>query len=79
MTLSFDLSGPALDDAIATVGHIPLPPYIASKRPEDAQDRKDYQTIYARERARWRPRPRACISRPNCLMRLIKKASAAPS
>jgi S-adenosylmethionine:tRNA ribosyltransferase-isomerase len=49
VTLSFDLSGPALDEAIATVGHIPLPPYIASKRPEDAQDRKDYQTIYARE------------------------------
>jgi S-adenosylmethionine:tRNA ribosyltransferase-isomerase len=30
-------------------GHIPLPPYIASKRGEDDQDRKDYQTIYARE------------------------------
>jgi S-adenosylmethionine:tRNA ribosyltransferase-isomerase len=49
VTLLFDLSGPALDEAIAAVGHIPLPPYIASKRPEDAQDRTDYQTIYARE------------------------------
>jgi S-adenosylmethionine:tRNA ribosyltransferase-isomerase len=49
VTLSFDLSGPALDEAIATVGHIPLPPYIASKRAEDDQDRADYQTIYARE------------------------------
>ncbi|SIQ08782.1 S-adenosylmethionine:tRNA ribosyltransferase-isomerase [Rhizobium sp. RU20A] len=49
VTLTFDLSGPALDEAIATVGHIPLPPYIASKRPEDAEDRRDYQTIYARE------------------------------
>lgn len=49
VTLRFDLSGPALDEAIAVVGHIPLPPYIAAKRPEDAQDRKDYQTIYARE------------------------------
>lgn len=49
VTLGFDLSGPALDEAIATVGHIPLPPYIASKRPEDDQDRTDYQTIYARE------------------------------
>ena len=47
--LAFDLSGPALDEAIATVGHIPLPPYIAAKRPEDGQDRIDYQTIYARE------------------------------
>lgn len=49
VTLVFDLSGPALDEAIAAVGHIPLPPYIASKRPEDAQDRQDYQTLYARE------------------------------
>ena len=49
VTLRFDLSGPALDEAIAAVGHIPLPPYIASKRAEDEQDRADYQTIYARE------------------------------
>lgn len=50
ITLLFDLSGPALDEAIMTVGHIPLPPYIADKRPEDEQDQVDYQTIYARER-----------------------------
>jgi S-adenosylmethionine:tRNA ribosyltransferase-isomerase len=49
ITLRFDLSGPALDEAIATVGHIPLPPYIAAKRPDDDRDRTDYQTIYARE------------------------------
>ncbi|TRL41889.1 tRNA preQ1(34) S-adenosylmethionine ribosyltransferase-isomerase QueA [Rhizobium straminoryzae] len=47
--LRFDLSGPALDEAIMAVGHIPLPPYIAAKRPEDEQDSRDYQTIYARE------------------------------
>ncbi|MBP1881999.1 tRNA preQ1(34) S-adenosylmethionine ribosyltransferase-isomerase QueA [Sinorhizobium mexicanum] len=49
VTLRFDLSGPALDEAIMAVGHIPLPPYIASKRPDDARDRTDYQTVYARE------------------------------
>ncbi|PLW77645.1 tRNA preQ1(34) S-adenosylmethionine ribosyltransferase-isomerase QueA [Cohaesibacter celericrescens] len=49
VTLRFDCSGPALDRAIAEVGSIPLPPYIASKRPEDEQDLTDYQTIYARE------------------------------
>lgn len=49
VTLRFDLAGPVLDEAIASVGHIPLPPYIAAKRPEDAEDRQDYQTIYARE------------------------------
>jgi S-adenosylmethionine:tRNA ribosyltransferase-isomerase len=45
--LAFDLAGPMLDEALHAVGHIPLPPYIASKRPEDARDRADYQTIYA--------------------------------
>ena len=28
---------------------MPLPPYIASKRPADARDRDDYQTMFARE------------------------------
>ena len=50
ITLLFDLSGPSLDEAIMTVGHIPLPPYIADKRPEDERDEIDYQTIYAREK-----------------------------
>jgi S-adenosylmethionine:tRNA ribosyltransferase-isomerase len=30
-------------------GRMPLPPYIASKRPTDEEDRTDYQTIFARE------------------------------
>lgn len=47
--LKFDLSGAALDAAIAAEGHIPLPPYIASKRADDHRDRTDYQTIYACE------------------------------
>jgi len=47
--LVFHFSGPVLDEAIAAAGHVPLPPYIASKRPEDERDRRDYQTIYARE------------------------------
>ena len=47
--LRFELSGPALDEAIATLGAMPLPPYIASRRPADEKDRSDYQTIFARE------------------------------
>jgi S-adenosylmethionine:tRNA ribosyltransferase-isomerase len=47
--LVFDFSGPILDDAIRAAGHVPLPPYIASKRADDARDQIDYQTIYARE------------------------------
>lgn len=34
---------------IERAGRMPLPPYIASKRPADEADRKDYQTIFARE------------------------------
>jgi S-adenosylmethionine:tRNA ribosyltransferase-isomerase len=30
-------------------GRMPLPPYIASKRPADEEDRDDYQTMFARE------------------------------
>ena len=30
-------------------GRMPLPPYIASKRPTDAADAEDYQTMFARE------------------------------
>jgi S-adenosylmethionine:tRNA ribosyltransferase-isomerase len=47
--LAFDLAGPMLDDAVRAAGHMPLPPYIASKRAEDLRDETDYQTIYARE------------------------------
>ncbi|HWD66775.1 MAG TPA: tRNA preQ1(34) S-adenosylmethionine ribosyltransferase-isomerase QueA [Caulobacteraceae bacterium] len=47
-TLEFDLSGAALDDAIAERGLMPLPPYIAGRRAEDEQDFTDYQTVFAR-------------------------------
>ena len=47
ITLRFELAGPALDDAIRDVGVMPLPPYIAAKRPEDDRDLKDYQTVFA--------------------------------
>lgn len=49
VTLSFSYQGPVLDQAIAERGDMPLPPYIASKRPPDAQDKADYQTLFARE------------------------------
>ncbi len=45
--LAFDLIGVALDEAIAAIGAMPLPPYIALKREPDARDRDTYQTIYA--------------------------------
>ncbi len=45
--LAFELEGAELDVAIARLGTTPLPPYIASKRPPDARDAEDYQTVYA--------------------------------
>jgi S-adenosylmethionine:tRNA ribosyltransferase-isomerase len=40
-------SGAVLDDAIAALGEMPLPPYIAGKRKADLRDASDYQTVYA--------------------------------
>jgi S-adenosylmethionine:tRNA ribosyltransferase-isomerase len=48
ITLRFDFHGPVLDEAIDALGHTPLPPYIAARRPDDDQDRVDYQTIFAK-------------------------------
>ena len=49
VTLSFAFHGAVLDQAIGERGDMPLPPYIASKRKPDAQDRADYQTLFARD------------------------------
>ena len=45
--ITFALEGAALDAAIGAQGEMPLPPYIAGKRPSDTRDANDYQTIYA--------------------------------
>ncbi|MGH6734550.1 MAG: tRNA preQ1(34) S-adenosylmethionine ribosyltransferase-isomerase QueA [Methyloceanibacter sp.] len=48
VTLAFDFSDASLDQAIHRLGAMPLPPYIASRRAGDEQDRTDYQTLFAR-------------------------------
>lgn len=48
LRLVFNLTGEDFDAALAEAGAMPLPPYIATKRPADAQDREDYQTVFAR-------------------------------
>lgn len=48
VTVSFAFTGPVLDAAIAAHGDMPLPPYIAARRPADERDATDYQTVYAR-------------------------------
>ena len=47
VTLSFAFYGGVLDQAISERGDMPLPPYIASRRPADDLDRNDYQTKFA--------------------------------
>ncbi|MFA3917876.1 tRNA preQ1(34) S-adenosylmethionine ribosyltransferase-isomerase QueA [Ruegeria hyattellae] len=46
--LRFNLTGEDFDAELAEAGAMPLPPYIASKRPADARDKTDYQTVWAR-------------------------------
>ncbi len=46
--LQFNLRGEDFDAALEQAGAMPLPPYIAAKRPADEQDKTDYQTIWAR-------------------------------
>ncbi len=47
-TLAFGGEEP-VEVLLERAGTMPLPPYIAGKRPTDAADRSDYQTIFARE------------------------------
>ncbi len=49
VTLAFAFHGAVLDQALAERGDMPLPPYIAGRRPVDERDRTDYQTMFARE------------------------------
>ncbi|MFW8593236.1 tRNA preQ1(34) S-adenosylmethionine ribosyltransferase-isomerase QueA [Cribrihabitans neustonicus] len=46
--LRFNLEGTDFDAALAEAGAMPLPPYIAAKRPADERDKTDYQTVWAR-------------------------------
>ena len=45
-TLAF-LGEEAVEVLLHRAGQMPLPPYLAGKRPTDAQDQSDYQTMFA--------------------------------
>ncbi len=47
--LNFDCTPQVMIERLHVVGAMPLPPYIRSKRKEDARDLTDYQTVFARE------------------------------
>jgi S-adenosylmethionine:tRNA ribosyltransferase-isomerase len=46
--LRFNLAGEDFDAALGEAGAMPLPPYIAARRPADERDKTDYQTVWAR-------------------------------
>ena len=47
-TLAFEGDEP-VEILLERAGTMPLPPYIAGKRPTDARDRSDYQTMFAQK------------------------------
>lgn len=47
--LMFETGGRAFEECLAEHGRMPLPPYIASRRPADSRDAEDYQTMFAAE------------------------------
>ncbi|MFK7834877.1 MAG: tRNA preQ1(34) S-adenosylmethionine ribosyltransferase-isomerase QueA [Sulfitobacter sp.] len=48
--LRFNCTGDDFDAALNAAGAMPLPPYIAAKRAADAQDKTDYQTVWAKNK-----------------------------
>ncbi len=74
--LRFNVSGPDMDAALALHGHMPLPSYIASRRPEDAADHTDYQTVYAREEGAVAAPTAGLHFTPELLTRLREKGIA---
>jgi S-adenosylmethionine:tRNA ribosyltransferase-isomerase len=46
--LTFNLTGDDFDVALTAAGAMPLPPYIEALRKADAQDKEDYQTVWAK-------------------------------
>lgn len=49
IVLAFEKGDLPLEDLLYSIGTMPLPPYIASRRTKDEQDEKDYQTVFAKE------------------------------
>ena len=69
--------GETLTSILASVGHMPLPPYI--QREDDVADQDRYQTVFARERALL-PRPPPAFTLPRiCCSNCVIKAPAPPT
>jgi len=74
--LRFNLEGEAFEAALNEAGAMPLPPYIAAKRAADAQDKTDYQTVFARQTGAVAA-PTASLHFDDILLEALKEAGVA--
>jgi S-adenosylmethionine:tRNA ribosyltransferase-isomerase len=65
-----------VETLLARAGTMPLPPYIAGKRPTDAQDAEDYQTMFAREAGAVAAPTAALHFTPDLIARLTERGIA---
>ena len=72
--LEFNVSGPELDEAVTRYGAMPLPPYIARRRPADEKDIIHYQTRFAGEEAASVAAPTAGLHFGDALLADLEKS-----
>lgn len=77
--ITFETSSVPLSAALERHGAMPLPPYIARRRPADHSDRATYQTSYARGEARSVAAPTAGLHFTESLRRRMGAAGIVPA
>jgi S-adenosylmethionine:tRNA ribosyltransferase-isomerase len=75
LLLRFDGDEP-VELLLERAGRMPLPPYIAAKRPTDERDEADYQTMFARETGAVAA-PTAALHFTSRVMQALEKAGVA--
>ena len=73
VTFGFAFHGAVLDQDIAERGVMPLPPYIAGRRPADERDDADYQTMFARQEGAVAAPTAALHFTPDLTARLLER------
>ena len=71
--LHFSQKSAMLDSALQLYGAMPLPPYIAARRPHDDKDQHDYQTVFAQRQGAVAAPTAGLHFTPDLLERIQKK------
>ena len=74
--LRFNCAGAAFEAALAEAGAMPLPPYIAALRAPDAEDKTDYQTVFARHAGAVAAPTASLHFTPELLEKIVQKGVA---